>query len=180
MTTPYPAWKHYPLNSTPPDWVYEVVDAVNRAELRISTVEAHTGLSSDAVLAELRPGLEALGFEVESGKGAHQKVRRTVLFGENGRPSVNYDIDAFSDYLGAAVEVEAGRGAANNADYRDIVRTALILDAKFLILMQPQAYRSNPSAKPIWAYANSREQLDAIYASRRLALPFEGILLIGY
>ena len=176
----YPAWKFYPLNAKPPEWAEEVVNTVNRCELAISTVAAHTGLSSDAVLEHLRPGLEALGFEVESGKGASQKVRRTVLYGENGRPEVNYDIDAFNDYLGAAVEVEAGRGAANNADYRDIVRTSLILDAKFLVLMQPFAYRSNATATPMHAYSNSRDQLDAIYASRRLALPFEGILLIGY
>jgi len=176
----YPAWKFYPLNAKPPEWVEEVVNTVNRCELAISTVDAHTGLSSDSVLEHLRPGLEALGFEVESGKGASQKVRRTVLYGENGHPEVNYDIDAFNDYLGAAVEVEAGRGAANNADYRDIVRTALILDAKFLILMQPFAYRSNATATPMHAYANSRAQLDAIYTSRRLLLPFEGILLIGY
>ena len=180
MRVDYPAWKHYPLNSRPPDWVTEVVNVVNRAELQISTVAAHTGLSSDDVLAALRPGLEALGFEVESGKGSGQKVRRTVLFGENGRPEVNYDIDAFNDYLGAAVEVEAGRGAANNADYRDIVRTSLILDARFLILMQPYAYRSKAAAPAIHAYANSRAQLDAIYTSRRLTLPFEGVLLIGY
>lgn len=176
----YPAWKYYPLNSKPPEWVFEVVNVVNRAELAISTVDAHTGLGSDQVLAHLRPGLEALGFEVESGKGAHQKVRRTVLFGENGRAEVNYDIDAFNDYLGAAVEVEAGRGAANNADYRDIVRTALILDARYLILMQPFAYRSSPTAAPMHAYAGTRAQLDAIYASRRLVLPFEGLLLLGY
>ena len=176
----YPYWKFYPLNTTPPDWVGDVVDSVNRAELSISTFAAHTGLSSDEVLAHLRPGLEHLGFQVESGKGANQKVRRTVLYGENGAPEVNYDIDAFNDYMGIALEVEAGRGAANNADYRDIVRTSLILDAKYLILMQPFAYRSNPTAGAIHAYANSRAQLDAVYQSRRLQLPFDGILLIGY
>jgi hypothetical protein len=176
----YPNWKYYPLNATPPEWVADIVDVVDRAELRISTVDAHTGLSSDAVLAELRPGLEALGFEVERGKSSSDKVRRTVLYGENGRPEVNYDIDAFNDYIGAAVEVEAGRGAANNADYRDIVRTSLILDARFLILMQPFAYRSNAGAGAIHAYGSTRAQLDAIYQSRRLQLPFEGILLIGY
>lgn len=176
----YPAWKYYPLNSRPPEWVTEVINVVNRAELQISTVAAHTGLSSDDVLAALRPGLMDLGFAVESGKSAGQKVKRTVLYGENGRAEVNYDIDAFNDYLGAAVEVEAGRGAANNADYRDIVRTSLIVDAKFLILMQPYAYRSKPTAKPKAAYASSRAQLDAIYTSRRLTLPFEGVLLIGY
>ncbi len=176
----YPAWKFYPINEKPPEWVGEVVNAVNRCELAISTVAAYTGLKSDAVLEHLRPGLEALGFEVESGKGASQRVRRTVLYGENGRPAVNYDIDAFNDYLGAAVEVEAGRGASNDAGYRDIVRTSLILDARFLVLVQAIAYRSNPDAKPVPAYGNSRDQLDAIYASRRLALPFEGVLLIGY
>jgi hypothetical protein len=42
---------------------------------------------------------------------------------------------AFHDELGiaVAVEVEAGRGAAGNADYRDIVRTSLILDAKYML-----------------------------------------------
>lgn len=180
MSVVYPHWKYYPLNTMPPEWVRDVVDVVNRAELRISTVEGHTGLSSDGVLAVLRPGLEALGFEVERGKSAKDKVRRTVLFGENGRPEVNYDIDAFNDYIGAALEVEAGRGAANNADYRDIVRTSLILDARFLILLQPFAYRPKPGASPMHAYASTRAQLDAIYQSRRLQLPFEGILLIGY
>lgn len=180
MAVVYPQWKFYPLNTTPPEWVGEVVNVVNRAEMRISTVDAYTGLNSDQVLSELRNGLEALGFEVEKGKSAGDKVRRTVLYGENGRPEVNYEIDAFNDYLGAALEVEAGRGAANNADYRDIVRTALILDAQYLILMQPYAYRSKASASPSHAYASTRAQLDAIYQSRRLLLPFDGVLLIGY
>jgi len=176
----YPLWKYYPLNAAPPDWARELVDAVNQQELRISTEHEYTGLDSDEVLAQLRPGFERLGYEVEKGKRSDQKVRRTVLFGENGEPEVNYDIDAFNDYLGIAVEVEAGRGASNNADYRDIVRTSLILDAKNLALLQPLKYRSNPDAKPTLAYASTRAQLDALYQSRRLQLPFDGLLLIGY
>lgn len=176
----YPAWKYYPLNSRPPEWVGEVVNVVNRAELQISTVAAHTGLSSDEVLAQLRPGLEALGFDVERGKRADQKVRRSVLFGENGKARVSYEVDAFHDHLGIAMEVEAGRGAQSNGDYRNIVRTSLILDARFMVLLQALAYRSNPHAAAIAGYANTRDQLDAIYASRRLVLPFEGVLLVGY
>ena len=65
------------------------------------------------------------------------KIFRPVLFGENGVPEVSYEIDAFHDGLGRAVEVEAGRGAANNADYRDIDRTSLILDADYLVLLMP-------------------------------------------
>jgi hypothetical protein len=64
-------------------------------------------------------GLLALGYAVESGKSRAAKISRPVLFGENRAPSVSYEIDAFHDRLGIAVEVEAGRGAAKNADYRD-------------------------------------------------------------
>jgi hypothetical protein len=32
----------------------------------------------------------------------------------------------------------------------------------------------------IHAYQNTRNQLEAIYASQRLKLPFEGVLFIGY
>lgn len=71
-----------------------------------------------------------------------------MLYGDNGVPAVSYEIDGFQDEWGAALEVEAGQGRANNNDYRDIVRTSLILEA--------------------------------IYASTRLKLPFEGLLLVGY
>lgn len=100
-----------------------------------------------------------------------------MLFGENGVAEVSYEIDGFHDRLGVAVEVEAGRGAANNADYRDLVRTSLILDAKYLAMLMPITYRSTTS---IQAYSRARAQLDAIYASSRLKLPFCGVLLVGY
>ncbi|KRF42530.1 hypothetical protein ASH01_17050 [Terrabacter sp. Soil811] len=137
---------------------------------------------SDAVLARLRPDLEALGYQVESGKTRANKITRPVLFGENGKPSVSYEIDAFHDSLKVAVEVEAGRGAANNADYRDILRTSLLLDADYLALFMPIAYhyRSGGKSGVMHAYDGTHSQLDAIYASRRLQLPFEGVLLIGY
>jgi hypothetical protein len=126
--------------------------------------------------------MEGLGYLVESGKRAGQRIERPVLFGEAGVPTVRYEIDAFHDGHGIAVEVEAGRGAKGNADYRDIVRTSLLLDAEFLVLMMPGVYRFNVSGKPqsVLAYKSTRDQLDAIYASRRLVLPFTGVLLVGY
>jgi hypothetical protein len=36
--------------------------------------------------------------------------------------------------LGILVEVEAGRGARGNAVYRDLVRSSLIVDQRFLVL----------------------------------------------
>jgi hypothetical protein len=133
-----------------------------------------------AVLSELRSGLLGLGYVVESGKTKAATIHRPVLFGENGKAEVNYEIDAFHDELGIAVE--AGRGASNNADYRDIVRTSLILDARNMALLMPVSYRfmSGQRQYAIRAYERTRNQLDAIYASQRLQLPFDGILLIGY
>jgi hypothetical protein len=174
---PYPLWSYFPRNERSPAWVDDFVRVVNAVEDTISTVEVKTGLSSDDVLKALSPGLLDLGYVVESGKTKAAKISRPVLFGENGVAEVSYEIDGFHDELGVAVEVEAGRGAANNADYRDLVRTSLILDADFLAMLMPITYRTTTS---IQAYARARHQLDAIYASSRLKLPFCGVLLVGY
>jgi len=178
----YPQWSYFPRNVRPPAWAMAFVEVVEKAEAKISTVAEKTGLSSDAVLSELRSGLLGLGYVVESGKTKAATIHRPVLFGENGKAEVNYEIDAFHDELGIAVEVEAGRGASNNADYRDIVRTSLILDARNMALLMPVSYRFMSGQRPytIRAYERTRNQLDAIYASQRLQLPFDGILLIGY
>lgn len=182
----YPSWAFYPRNSRPPSWADDLVDATLAVRSAIDSVpppDAGTdSRKSDDILAKLRPGLQRLGYQVESGKTAADKITRPVLFGDNGKAEVSYDIDAFHDELGIAVEVEAGRGAANSADYRDIVRSSLLLDADWLALFMPIAYHYKSGGKPLMthAYQNSRRQLDAIYASRRLRLPFNGILLIGY
>lgn len=133
-------------------------------------------------LSTLAPGLDRLGFTVESGKRVANRIRRPVLFGANGHAEVSYEIDAFHDGHGVVVEVEAGRGAQNNATYRDIIRASLILDAQFLALLLPVAYRftSRDQAASVPAYKHCLELLSALYASQRLRLPLDGVLLVGY
>lgn len=181
----YPSWSYYPRNVRPPQWVNELVAAANSIQDSINSTrdsDPEHDRKSDAILLRLRPGMELLGYQVETGKSRAQKISRPVLFGNDGKPEVSYEIDAFHDGLGIAVEVEAGRGAANGADYRDNVRTALLLDANYLALFMPLEYRFKQGGKvqnkP--AYRNTQRQLDAIYASRRLQLPFVGVLLVGY
>jgi hypothetical protein len=95
---------------------------------------------------------------------------------------VAYEVDAVHDELGIVVEVEAGRGARGNAIYRDIVRASLIVGARYLVLGVMQEYRHQSGGKPISveSYTDAKNQLDAIYNSGRLRLPFEGVLLFGY
>jgi hypothetical protein len=175
-------WSYFPSNVHAPGWVSDLTGVVAEAAPAISTQEVTRGLNSDGVLAALAPNMVDLGYVVESGKTAAQKIRRPVLFGENGYSTVAYEVDAVHDELGIVVEVEAGRAARGNAAYRDLIRTSLILDAKFLVLMLPIVYRYQSSGKTatVMVYRDTLEQLKAIYASRRLTLPFEGVLLVGY
>jgi hypothetical protein len=178
----YPTWSYYPTNRLAPSWVHQLVELVaDQAEV-ISTQTARSGLTSDVVLAALAPGLQAAGYTVETGKTFAEKIHRPVLFGENGVAAVSYEVDAVQDAEGVVLEVEAGRAARGNAAYRDLVRTSLILDARYLALLLPIAYRYQSSGRTttVSVYRDALEQLRAVYASQRLRLPFEGMLLIGY
>lgn len=178
----YPRWHYFPMNTTPPSWVAEVVTAVAESKTAISTEDAATGLSSDQVLRELAAALRVIGFQIEDGKTRMGKIPRPVLYGEGGKARVLYEVDGFHPDHGIVLEVEAGRGARGNAEYRDLLRSSLILDAKYLVLLLPQVYRFNQGAKQgsEHAFRNTQALLEAIYASQRLRFPFHGILLVGY
>jgi hypothetical protein len=59
---------------------------------------------------------------------------------------------------------------------------SLLLDARFMVLMMPTVYRYSSGSKQsrTEAFVKTRDQLSAIYASARLRLPFDGVLLVGY
>lgn len=179
--TGYPDWFYYPPHDAPQGWVHDFVRVVEACRTEIES-RSVAELTSDRVLTVLRPGLEAIGYLVESGKHRNELIRRPVLFGDRGSERVAYEVDAVHDGLGVVVEVEAGRGARGNAVYRDLIRTSLIVGARFLALGVMQAYRHKTAGRPVLveSYRETKDQLDAIYASGRLRLPFEGVLLFGY
>lgn len=173
----YPMWKYYPSRTAAPEWVGGVTSAFSRVEQSISST-SNRGVTSDGALAALRPALLELGFKVEASKSRADKLTRPVLFGEVGRTVVAYEVDGFHPEHGIVLEVEAGRGAANNADYRDLVRTSLMVDARYLILAMMLEYTGGGAT--VRSYEQTRDRLDAIYASERLKLPLTGVLLVGY
>ena len=95
---------------------------------------------------------------------------------------LTWEVDAVHDALGVVVEIEAGRGARSNAVYRDLIRTSLIVDVKYLALGVQLAYRHDAEGHTVTvhSFAETKNLLDAIYASGRLQLPFHGVLLFGY
>ena len=66
----------------------------------------------------------------------------------------------------------------SNAVYRDLVRTSLIVGARYLALGVMVEYQSVGSVAQ--SYRDAKDLLEAVYASGRLQFPFEGILLFGY
>lgn len=178
---PYPTWFYYPARSRPPPWTLDFLTAVAAVRSQIDTRQIR-GLTSDGALLALEPGLRRLGYTVEASKSRKDRIRRPVLFGENGVEVLTWEVDAVNDALGVVVEVEAGRGARSNAVYRDLIRTSLIVDVKFLALGVQLAYRheSDGGTVTVHSFAETKSLLDAIFASGRLQLPFEGILLFGY
>ena len=177
----YPSWFYYPARERPPSWAREFIAVVSGARHQIDT-HTHRGLTSDKALLALEPGLRHLGYEVEASKSRRDRIRRPVLFGENGVEILTWEVDAVHDTLGVVVEVEAGRGARSNAVYRDLIRTSLIVNVRFLALGVQLAYRHDTDGRTVTvpSYTETKSLLDAVYASGRLQLPFEGVLLFGY
>ena len=95
---------------------------------------------------------------------------------------VRYEVDAWLENPGVIIEIEAGRAVMGNAFYRDLVRTSLIVNANYLAIavMLNYEYRSGSRQVSSHDYDIAHDQLDAMYSSGRLKLPFEGVLIIGY
>jgi len=72
-----------------------LVDVFVEHERRISTVALTKGLESDDVLEVLAKDIAGLGFLVETSKTSGHKIGRPVFYGENGNPSLRYEIDAY-------------------------------------------------------------------------------------
>ena len=49
-----------------------------------------------------------------------------------------------------------------------------------MVLLMPMVYRDGSNGAKALAFAKTREQYSAIYASQRLRIPLDGVLLIGY
>jgi hypothetical protein len=163
----YPEWSLFPRHLSSPVWVEEFIQIVQKNQPEINSYE-HNKFESDAVLKALEPDLESKGWQVETGKKDKQKIFRPVLYGDGGKTRVSYEIDGWNP------EHKIG-----NAFYRDLIRTSIIQDADFLILGMRLSY-SYGNVKNQNDYLKAKEQLDAVYASGRLSLPFKGILIFGW
>ena len=171
----------FPRTIPPQALADDVARVFRDTETSISTVLLDKGLKSDTVLNLVRPGLEQIGFTVESDKSSLGTINRPVLFGENGRPSVNYQVDAYHNDKSCGLEIEAGRAFMGNAFYRDLVQAMVMVKVETLIVAIPNTYKYKSSGKTTVShdYDNACGVADALYAHSRLSIPFD-LVVLGY
>jgi hypothetical protein len=131
-------------------------------------------LPSNAVLDVVRPCLEELGFEVESGKSFKQKINVPVLFGPNGRYEKSFNADAWHREEHYVLEVEAGRAVVNNQFLKDLLQASVMAEVDHLAIACRNLYKRADDFSYIVNF------LETIFVSGRVRFPMSTILIIGY
>lgn len=174
-------FQFFPRTEPPPAFAEQLVRVFQTHRQDISTVELKKGLRSDEVLAIISEELMGLGFDVESGKQKSQKIERPVFFGEQGQPTLKYEIDAYHPAWRCGLEVEAGRAWMGNAVYRDLVQAMVMVQVDVLALAVPLSYKYRSAGREVASndFANATKVAEALYGHSRFTLPYK-LLLIGY
>ncbi|HRC67109.1 MAG TPA: hypothetical protein PK976_04145 [Bacteroidales bacterium] len=136
--------------------------------------ETHVEQESNKVLSKIRDGLINIGFQVEAGKKADEKINVPVLFGKNGKIVRSFDADAYCEENGFVIEVEAGRGVTNYQFLKDLFQACMMHEVNYLAIAVRNKYRNNRDYEKVQTF------FETLYASQRLQLPLKGILVIGY
>jgi len=168
----------FPRTEPPPSYVPQIVQVFQQHETAISTLERAHHLKSDEVLAILRADLEAIGFCVERGKQADQKIERPVFFGENGIPTLRFEVDAYHTKWECGLEIEATRAIRGGALYRDLLQALVMVQVSHLCLGIPNFIRWGKGNKSR-PYEEARRTAEALYGHSRVTFPY-GLTIIGY
>lgn len=167
----------FPRTQSPPHFANDVVNIFRKSDHQIGTEDAKTGLSSNQVMGLLAPSLVELGFQIELSRREEHKLRRPVFYGENGLPSVQFQVDGWHAEWRAGLEIEAGRSWMGNAVYRDLINALVMVDLLHLVLAVPIIYRYEGGQSA--DYKRTVELADALFGHTRVTMPFS-LIVIGY
>lgn len=171
-------WQLFPRFLVAPSHLLDLVGAFEAVQAEI--ISPTKQLNSNAVLEMVRPHLEAIEYEVETGKGGMQMIDRPVLFGQGGRAEKSFRVDGFQASTGTVLEVEAGRAVVNHQFLKDLFEACAIQDARYLAIAVMNEYRPAAAKSSAKDFLTVTAFLDTLYASGRLQLPLEGVLVLGY
>jgi hypothetical protein len=174
-------WAYFPRNENAPLIAKQVVTCFESVASAIDSTANNQHIAanykeatSNAVLSQLRLGLEGLGFDVEAGKLATEKISIPVLFGVNGKPIKVFEADAYHRDHKFVVEIEAGRAVTNYQFLKDLFQASVMVDVDYLCIAVRNIYRQSQDFEKVYTF------FDTLYTSGRLKLPLKGILIVGY
>jgi hypothetical protein len=165
-------WQFFPKSKIIPSHLKEVVDTFTNNSEKISS-DKFTN-SSNQVLEKIASSLELIGYKIEKSKKSADKIKVPVLFGPNGKLEKYFDADGYNENTKTVIEVEAGRAVTNYQFLKDLFQACMMYEVDFLIIAVRKTYLKNQDFKTVITF------FDTLYASGRLRLPLEGILIIGY
>ncbi len=169
-------WQYFPKSSSTPQHMQNVVSIFENNSIEIDS-EKHT-YDSNGVLEIVRSDLEKNGYQVETSKKKEGKIHVPVLFGMNGKLDKYFEADGLNAEYKTVIEVEAGRGYANNQFLKDLFQASVMHNIDYLIIAVRNIYKTRSSKSK--DFEKIMSFIDTLYASERLVLPLKGILILGY
>ena len=168
-------WTTFPLTKPPPSAVADTMKVFEARHAEISSlVPSTTVLTSNEVLAIIRPDLVSLGFDVE---GPKHRVELPVLYGERGSWRRKQNADAWNHETGVVVEIEAGGARQDNRALLDILKGCVWIHCQHLVVAVKREYHAARGAND---YAWLLDWVELLYASDRLELPMDSLTVVGY
>ena len=165
-------WRYFPNCTKIPEHLQGVITVFENNENQI-TSDSHQH-KSDGVLAILTKDFIQCGFLVEQSKAKDDLIRVPVLYGENGKESLSFEVDAYNADTKTVVEVEAGRGYTNYQFLKDFFECCMMQDVDYFCVAIRKDYRGHKDFDSVCNF------FTAMYASQGMILPLKGILVIGY
>ena len=165
-------WQFFPKSRIIPEHLENVLGVFELNE-NLITSDVHN-YGSNEVLENVRTNLEKLDFQIEKSKKSSDKIKVPVLFGQNGKLEKYFDADGYNKENKTVIEVEAGRAVTNYQFLKDLFQACMMYEVDYLVIAVRKTYSKNHDFKTVITF------FDTLYASGRLRLPLEGILIIGY
>ena len=153
--------QYFPKSSSTPQHMQNIVSIFEKHSIEI-----------------VRSDLEKNGYQVETSKKKEEKIHIPVLFGMNGKLDKYFEADGFNSEYKTVIEVEAGRGYANNQFLKDLFQASVMHNIDYLIIAVRNIYKTKSSKSK--DFEKIMSFIDTLYASEKLVLPLKGILIIGY
>ncbi len=165
-------WQYFPKSQKLPDHLDNVIKVFEKHSEKLDS--KRNNFKSDEVLSKLQPALTRLGFLVERSKKSSDKIKVPVLFGKNGKLEKFFEADAFWESELTVLEVEAGRGVTNYQFLKDLFQACMMNNVLYLVIAIRNTYRDSKDFEKVIGFFNT------LYASNRLQLPLNGVLILGY